>query len=140
MLISILYLSLGFVSNYSAQSRAANRAVLEINALRQLMGDERLEGFEEAHKSLDRVEQFVQTFSPLIRRTNGFSYRTAAACIDFTCTRCLFIFIYRKFFNPCELEGFAEIWHEEIGICLWRIEKMIISANLPGLSITCVMS
>ncbi|HHU53683.1 MAG TPA: HAMP domain-containing histidine kinase [Clostridiaceae bacterium] len=109
VLISILYLSLGFVSNYSAQSRAANRAVLEINALRQLMGDERLEGFEEAHKSLDRVEQFVQTFRHSSGGLTDFLIELLPLVLILLVLAVFLFFIYRKFLKPFEeLEGFAE--------------------------------
>lgn len=109
ILISLLFFLLGFISNYSAQSRAAGQAVLEINALRQHIGAAGLEGFDEANKSLDSIESFVQAFR-----------RPAAGVLDYLSELIplglillglgiFLFFIYRKFLKPFEeLEGFAE--------------------------------
>ncbi|MGB4609193.1 MAG: HAMP domain-containing sensor histidine kinase [Saccharofermentanales bacterium] len=109
VLISILYFFLGFVSNYSAQSRAANQAILEINALRQLMGDASLEGFEEADKSLDHVEQFVQTFRHSSGNISDFLAELLPLGLILFCLSVFLFFIYKKFLKPFEdLESFAE--------------------------------
>ena len=107
VLISILYFALGFVRNYSAESRAANQAVLEINALRQHMAAGRL---EEANQSLDRVENFVQAFrgQPVAERLDDLAELIPLGLL-LLCLGIFLFFIYRKFLKPFEdLEDFAE--------------------------------
>lgn len=109
VLISLLYFALGFVRNDSAQSRAANQAVLEINALRQHMDAGLPESLEEANKSLDHVEDFVQTFRQPSGGISDYLVELIPLALILLGLAIFLFFIYRKFLKPFEeLEGFAE--------------------------------
>ncbi len=109
VLISLLYFALGFVRNDSAQSRAANQAVLEINALRQHMSAGRLESLEESNKNLDHLEDFVQAFRQPSGGIGDYLAELIPLALILLGLAIFLFFIYRKFLKPFEeLEGFAE--------------------------------